>query len=124
MTFSRFFIRLTSDRHPVAERMRQSTRTGRRQPYPLHVSAADPAERPATPSRPRSFVASSHEPDFVLGPLALVAAAAFVRAARRRRPAPLLVGVTALALEFGSPAYKRLKRNPAIPALVAHYPDS
>jgi hypothetical protein len=72
----------------------------------------------------RSFLSSSSEPDFVLGPLALVAAAAFIRAARRRRPGMLAVAIAAVTAEFGWPAYSRFKRNPAVPTLLARYPNA
>jgi len=72
----------------------------------------------------RSFLCSSSEPDFVLGPLALVAAAAFIRAARRRRPGTLAVAIAAVTAEFGWPAYSRFKRNPTVPTLLARYPNT
>jgi hypothetical protein len=68
--------------------------------------------------------ATTPEPDFILGPLAVVAAGAFIRAARRRKPILLLCAIAAVAAEFRWPAYNRLKRSPALPRLVAHYPDA
>jgi hypothetical protein len=65
----------------------------------------------------------SPQPDFVLGPLVLVAVAAFVRGVRRRKAAFVVLGLATIAVEFGSPAYGRFKRHPAALTLVAHYPD-
>jgi hypothetical protein len=84
----------------------------------------DSAAELPTPTAGRwSFISSSHEPDFVLGPLALLAVAALFRAARQRKRLPLLLATGALALEFGWPTYNRFKRKPGAPTLLAHYPE-
>lgn len=60
-----------------------------------------------------------------MSPLALAATWALIRAARRRKPAPLVVGVAAMAVEFGLPAYDRFKRNRGVPTFlrVSRTPD-
>ena len=92
--------------------------------YPSTMTRdASPASTDSTTST-WSFASSSREPDFVLGPLALVAAGAFIRGVRQRKPRSFVVAAAAVALEFGWPAYGRLKRNPAMPTLLAYYPDT
>lgn len=77
--------------------------------YPRHVTPDGSASSP---------VSSSSEQDFVVSPLALAATWAFIRAARRRKPATLIVGIAAMAVEFGLPAYDRFKRNRAVPTFL------
>lgn len=89
-------------------------------PKLFHV-IADPS--PDSPSPAWSLVSSSREPDLVVGSLGLLAALAFIRAARRRKWRPLAVAIAPVAVEFGSQAYDRFKRNPAIPTLLEHYPQ-
>jgi hypothetical protein len=64
------------------------------------------------------------EPDLVLGPLALVAAALLVRGVRRRKAVPLVAAAAALGAELGWPAYGQFKRRPGVPTVLARYPDA
>ena len=54
---------------------------------------------------------SSHEPRFVVGPLALVALVGLWRGLRRRKPLALAVGAAAAATEVASSDYRRFKRR-------------
>jgi MYXO-CTERM domain-containing protein len=51
------------------------------------------------------------EPKLVVGPLALLALAAFWRGIRRRKPIALSVGIAAALVELGSSDYRRFKRR-------------
>lgn len=68
-------------------------------------------------------MAEPPEPKFALGPLAGVALAAAAFGISRGSRLAVALGAAAATLEFTWPAYQRLKRQSAVPHLIAYYPD-